>query len=254
MLEVRGLRKRFGGVEALAGVDLVFPDQGIYGIIGPNGSGKSTLFNVISGFYRPDAGAVLLDGRRLSDLGPHRVARTGVVRTFQLSRAFAGLTVRENLLVAAPDRIGDRPVAALFARRAWQRQEQALRAEADAILDRVGLSHQADTPAALLSYGQSKLLELARALMTRPRVLLLDEPTAGVNPTLVDKLAALVRSIAADGRLVVLIEHNMPFVMGLCDQLSVLDRGTVLSSGTPAAVRADERVLQAYLGEGPGDA
>jgi branched-chain amino acid transport system ATP-binding protein len=254
MLEVRGVVKRFGGVEALGGVDLDLPERGVHGIIGPNGSGKSTLFNVISGFYPPDAGEVRLDGRLLTGLAPHRVAQAGVVRTFQLSRAFSGLTVRENLLAAAPGRMGERPLAALFARPAWRRQERALAEEADAVLERLGIAHQADVPAGRLSYGQSRLLELGRALMARPRVLLLDEPTAGVHPNLVARLADLVRGIAAEGRLVVVIEHNMPFVMGLCERVTVMDGGRVLTSGTPAEVRADERVLDAYLGEEPAHA
>lgn len=254
MLEIKSVRKRFGGLVALGGVDLALPDTGVYGIIGPNGSGKSTLFNVVSGFYAPDAGEVRLNGRVLSGLAPHRVARAGVVRTFQLSRAFGGLSVRENVLMGAQNRIGERPLAALFARRAWRRQENELMREADAVLARLGIDHQSELMAARLSYGQGKLLELARALMAHPRVLLLDEPTAGVNPTLVRRLAALVRAIAEEGRLVVVIEHNMPFVMGLCDRVSVLDRGTVLATGTPDEVRSDERVLDAYLGEEPARA
>jgi ABC-type branched-subunit amino acid transport system ATPase component len=254
MLEVHGVRKRFGGVEALAGVDLTLPDSGVCGIIGPNGSGKSTLFNVVSGFYPPDAGEVRLDGRRLSGLPPYRVARSGVVRTFQLTRAFGGLSVRENVLMGAQGRIGERPLVALFGRRAWQRQEAALRQEVDGILARLGIDHQADLPAARLSYGQAKLLELGRALMAHPRVLLLDEPTAGVNPALVQRLAVLVRSIADEGRLVVVIEHNMPFVMALCDRVTVLDRGSVLATGAPVDVRSDERVLDAYLGQEPAHA
>lgn len=239
-ISVRGLAKHFGGVTALDGVDVEFIDGAVNGLIGPNGSGKTTLFNIVTGLIPADAGEVLLDGRSITGWPPYRIARQGIGRTFQVVRAFDRLTVVENLLVAERRR----GIAELF--RSAVRDEEIERAMR--WLSRVGLDHLADADAADLSYGQQKLLELAAVLMADPSVLMLDEPAGGVNPVMIEHISALVRTANAEGRTVIVVEHNMELVMSLCDHVVVMDRGRIVAVGDPATVQADARVLEAYLG------
>ena len=223
----------------------------ILGVVGPNGSGKTTLFNVISGLYRPNGGRVLLDGRAISGLRPYRISRLGVARTFQHLRLFRNLTVRENLLVTL-----DRTRTAwswryvLWPFRVW-RYELSLRLQASELLARFGLAQFGGARPGALPYGIQRRLELARAMAAGPRLLLLDEPAAGLNGEEQRQLAGIVRSIRDSGVTVVLIEHNMGLVMSLCERVVVLDSGTVIAEGAPAAVARDPLVLEAYLGNAP---
>jgi neutral amino acid transport system ATP-binding protein len=236
-LRAEGVTKSFGGVQALADCSLTAPAGRITGLIGPNGSGKTTLFNVMTGYERSDAGQVLLDDRQITSAPPRRVYALGIGRTFQLTRIFPRLTVLENMLV--PGRQG--------------RTGREQRAHAMELLAFTGIAGHAGALAGTLSYGQRKLLELSYVLVSDPAVVLLDEPAGGVNPSLIEHIADRIRELNQAGRTFLIVEHNMDFVMGLCHQLTVLDSGTVVASGPPEEVRKDPRVLDAYLGTGPGD-
>jgi len=224
-------------VQALRGVDLELSRGEVVGLIGPNGAGKSTLVNVLSGFDRPDEGRVELAGQDITRWSPHRRGRHGLARTFQHSRAFRGLSVRENVEVSA---LG-----------VGARGSEATR-RADALLERLGLARYAEAPAIALAHGDERRLGVARALATEPRFVLLDEPAAGLPEAEVPDFAALVRSIASDHEAgVLLIDHNMALIMDTCDRIQVLDQGTVLAEGAPAEIRANLDVAAAYLGEAP---
>lgn len=239
-LETRELTKSFGGVVAVDGASVPILEGKVNGLIGPNGSGKTTFFNLVTGMIRADSGQVLVDGRDVTRWSPHRIAHTGLGRTFQLCRIFPRLTVLENMLVAVRrtrlrELLGGVTSKADVERaRGW--------------LGRVGIDHLEAAEARDLSYGQQKLLELAAVLMAEPQLILLDEPAGGVNPALIDRIATLVRDLNADGRTFFVVEHNMDLVMSLCDHVVVFDRGRPIAAGTPAQVQADERVLEAYLG------
>jgi len=248
LIDVEGVSKAYGGVQALELCDLSVPEGSISGLIGPNGSGKTTLFNVITGYERASAGEVRFAGNAITNASPDRVFKLGIGRTFQLTRIFARLTVLENMLVATQRNEG------------WLRSVLRLagsaseRVRALELLEFVGIARLASEPAGNLSYGQRKLLELASLLVADPAVLLLDEPAGGVNPTLINQLSARIRELNAAGKTFLVVEHNMEFVMALCDQVTVLSQGRALISGTPDVVRADPGVLDAYLGdEGTGD-
>jgi neutral amino acid transport system ATP-binding protein len=240
MLEVEGLSKRFGGVTAVDGCSLSIELGGITGLIGPNGSGKTTVFNLITGFITPDSGDVRFNGRSIAGLGPNRIYGLGIGRTFQLARIFPRLTALENMLVPVR-RSGLR---ALFSRGEWHDEK----ARAMDTLTAMEIGHVAGLLGGSLSYGQRKLLELAAVMMARPQLVLLDEPAGGVNPALVERIGEHIVELNRQGVTFLLVEHNMPFVMGLCHEVIVLHRGAVLARGGPEAVRADTAVLDAYLG------
>jgi branched-chain amino acid transport system ATP-binding protein len=237
LLEVEGVEKRFGGVQALAGVSLTVEAGEVVGLIGPNGAGKTTLFHVVSGFVRADAGRLVLDGTAIDRLRPHARCRRGLARTFQIVKPFPGLTVLENV------RVGGLARTARFAEAT---------ARAHAVLETVGLAARADVPARVLTLAERKRLELARALATGPRLLLLDEVMAGLNPAETDQVVQLCRRINATGVAILLIEHVMRAVMTLSHRVVVLSQGRVITTGPPAAVAADRRVIEAYLGEDDG--
>jgi len=249
-LSVRNITKSFGGFRALDDVSLEMATSGLLGIIGPNGAGKSTLFSVISGFMAADAGSVSLQGKAMDRLGAASRARAGMVRTFQVPREFHHLTVRENLMAAAPGQTGE-SLFGLFLRPGRVRAEEAaISAEADSTMEFLRLAVVADTPAGRLSGGQKKLLELGRALMAKPRLILLDEPFAGVNPVLVAQIAERVTALNARGIGFLVIEHDLDALSRLVPRLVVMDRGRVLAVGTPDDVLADPGVREAYLGGG----
>ena len=234
VLEVRDVSRRFGGLLAVASLDLAIPAGELHGIIGPNGAGKTTLFNLIAGTFPPSTGRVLLAGRDITTLAPERRCALGLARTFQIPRPFAGLAVLDNVAIGC---LGH------------SRSVAAARAEAAAVLARLGLSGQAATLAGALPVGLRKRLELARALATRPRLLLLDEVLGGLHGSEVDRMIETIRGIAAEGITVVMIEHVLPAVMALAERVTVLDQGRVIATGTPAEVTRDPAVIAAYLGD-----
>ena len=242
ILALTGLSKSFGGIAALRDVSIRVPSGAIVGVIGPNGAGKTTLFNLVTGAIRPSAGDIVFDGRSIRGLPPHRIARLGVTRTFQNIRLFAGMTVWEHLLVAqhAAGLRGLLPTG-------WADRESRRRAE-DA-MSFFGLEHMRHRLAASLPYGIQCKVEMARALVAGPKLLLLDEPVAGMNADEAEALRVLLLALRDRGLTILLIEHDMPFVMNLCDRLHVLDFGTLIAAGEPGTVRRDPRVLDAYLGE-----
>lgn len=248
LLSARDMRKAYSGVTALDGASLEVAEGSITGLIGPNGSGKSTLFDCITGFQARDAGRVEFAGRDIGRLAPQRIARLGLRRTFQQLRVFPELTVRENLLTAAQSAPGFSYVAEILRTPAVRAHEAAARERAAAIIAEIKLERVADDYAAGLSYGQKKLMELGMALMTEPRLLMLDEPMAGVNPTLVDGLKHELLRVRERGIALLIVEHNLKLVFEICDWIYVLDQGRLLAAGKPDAIARDERVLQAYLG------
>jgi branched-chain amino acid transport system permease protein len=241
LLEVRGAQKRFGGVKALDGVALTVERGSITALIGPNGSGKTTLFNLIDGTMSPDSGEVWFDGRRIDKLAPYRRAHAGIGRTFQITRLFRQMTVLENVVAPLRSfswrRLGADAVSGPEAERAYE------------LLEFVGMHRFAGNRAAALSYGQGKLVELAQILMLDPKLIMLDEPAGGINPTLIAHMEEMIHELNRQGTTFLIVEHNMPLVLGLCDPVCVLARGQTICRGTPVEVQADPAVLDAYLGE-----
>jgi branched-chain amino acid transport system ATP-binding protein len=251
LLRVEGLSKGFGGLLAVNHCSFSVRAGSITALIGPNGAGKSTVFGLISGFLRPDRGRVHLAGEDITGLPPHRVFRRGLCRTFQIPREHGSMTVLENLMLVPPDQLGERFWNPVLRPGAVREQERTIRAKALEVLDFLTLAHLRDEYAATLSGGQKKLLELARTLMADPRIILLDEPAAGVNPSLMARIRDKIVQLNAErGITFLLIEHDIPLVMGLCDPVIVLNQGTKLAEGPPSIVRGDPRVLEAYLGVG----
>jgi len=248
LLEVDGVVKRFGGLVAVDGATFDVPEGSITGLIGPNGAGKSTLFDCITGVYRPDEGAVRLDGEEIQGLAPDEVAARGVGRTFQTPKTFRGMSVRENLAFGARDQTGERTLGALFRPGRVDEEEAAIQETVDETLAFLELDHLAGEYASGLSGGQRKLLELGRVLMMDPEIILLDEPIAGVNPALTEELLDRLHALNERGRTILFIEHDMDIVMNHCDRVVVLQDGRTLAVGSPHLVREDERVVEAYLG------
>ena len=249
-LQVADLSMRFGGLLAVDGIAFDVRDREIFAIIGPNGAGKTTVFNCISGFYKPSTGRISLRGQELAGLGSHTVARHGVVRTFQNVRLFKHMTVLENLLVAQHRHLKTSLPAGLLRTRAYRESEQKALDNALHWLDYMGLREFANREAGNLAYGHQRRLEIARCMLTRPRVLMLDEPAAGLNPQEKKELQALIEQLRQQyGLAVLLIEHDMSLVMGVSERILVMEHGRPIALGTPDAIRRDERVIKAYLGE-----
>ncbi len=249
LLVVEGVERRFGGLRAVDGASFCVRPGTVTALIGPNGAGKTTLFNVISGFVAPDAGTIRFDGEEIAGRAPHEIARRGLVRTFQLTRVFGKMKVLDNVVIAARDQPGEKLVQAVFRPGRSRRREREVRERAIAMLDQVGLAEKAGDYAATLSGGQRKLLELARALMAEPRMVMLDEPMAGVNPTLGRRLLTYLDELRdREGLTVLFVEHDMDVVMGVSDEVVVMSEGRVIAHGAPELVRADPRVVDAYLG------
>ncbi len=248
LLEVGALEMAFGGVRAVDGASFAVAAGQVHGLIGPNGAGKTTVINLVSGLLAPTAGAIALEGRPLHGLPPHRIAARGVARTFQSIRLFPDLSARDNVLVGQHLRRRPSLAARLLMLPASRAEERQASARADALLERVGLAGRIHQKARHLSYGEQRRVEIARALASEPHLLLLDEPTAGMNPVEVQEVAALIRQVAADGRSVLLVEHNVRLVMDVCDTITVLNFGRVIADGKPAAVAVDPAVITAYLG------
>lgn len=248
LLEVEGLSRSFGQLRAVDGASFAVDEGEIVGMIGPNGAGKTTVFNCVSGLLRSDAGTVTFDGRDVTDAAPHELARRGLVRTFQQTRELTTMSVEENVLLPTPDHPGERAVHAVARTDASREREREARERARTLLETFDLGAMAEEFAGNLSGGQRKLLEMARALVLDPTLLLLDEPFAGVNPTLTANIADSIRSMNDDGLALLIIEHELDTLTDLVDRLIVLTDGSVLATGPPDEIMADERVVEAYLG------
>lgn len=250
MLEIRGLTKHFGGIRAVDGVDLLLGEGDLVGLIGPNGSGKTTVFNLVTGIYRPDAGSIALEGESLVGIPPYRINRLGIARTFQNIRLFRKLTVMDNVRIAHHSHLEYGPMAALCRTRRYYTGENEIHDKVENFLSIFSLQNRKNDLAGSLSYGDQRKLEIARALASEPRVLLLDEPAAGMNPYEVRKLMEFILLIRERFRLsILLIEHQMRLVMGICERLAVMDFGQVIARGVPDEIRENRKVIKAYLGE-----
>ena len=250
ILEVSGLSMRFGGLLAVNGVGLAVNEKQVVSMIGPNGAGKTTVFNCLTGFYKPTAGTILLNGEPIQGLAGHEIARKGVVRTFQNVRLFKEMTALENLLVAQHRHLNTNFLSGLFRTPAFRRSEQEAMDYAEHWLDAVNLKEFANRTAGTLAYGQQRRLEIARCMMTRPRILMLDEPAAGLNPKETEDLKALIGVLRNEhNATVLLIEHDMKLVMSISDHIVVINQGTPLADGTPEQIRDNPEVIKAYLGE-----
>ena len=250
LLEISGLTKRFGGLVAINDVSFAVAAGAVHAVIGPNGAGKTSIFNCITSFVKPTGGTIAMDGERIDGLAPHRIATHGIARTYQNVRLFPDLTALDNVLVGRHRKVKAAVWEVVARTPRFRREEAELLAAADELLSFVGVPHQRDRIARNLPYGDQRRLEIARALATDPRLLLLDEPAAGMNPAEAQGLVALIERIRTErGVTVLMIEHHMRVVMTISDRITVLDRGAVLAEGTPAEIHADERVVAAYLGK-----
>ena len=249
MLKIEQLTKDFGGLRAVDGCSFEVPQGMIFGLIGPNGSGKTTLFNLVTGFLEPTGGEVYFKGRSIAGLRPHQIARRGIVRTFQLVRTFNRMTVMENLLVGSQDQAGENVLWGILRTGRTRRQERAAIERARALLGVVGLQGMADEYCGSLSYAEQKMVEITRALMTDPELIMLDEPASGINPTLVNQILDYIRRLRDEqGKTFLVVEHDMRVIMNLCDRIAVLNYGRKIAEGTPGEISGDPVVIDAYLG------
>jgi branched-chain amino acid transport system ATP-binding protein len=248
MLTLSGVTKHFGGLHVLEEVSLTVPERGIFGLIGPNGAGKTTVFNLISGLLAPSSGTIDLAGQRVDGMAPFRITRLGIARTFQNIRVFREMTLLENVLVAMGEHSRDNIFSVLLPLSRFRAAEQREEKSARELLSRVGLAEKARLLAGTLSYGEQRRLELARALATEPKLLLLDEPAAGMNSVEKQHLMDEIVRLDESGLSILIIEHDMRFIMGLCEQIAVLNFGRLIARGTPDEIRANPEVIEAYLG------
>lgn len=253
-LQINGVTKRFGGLVACNNVSFSLEENQITALIGPNGAGKTTLFNCISGYYPPDEGEVLLNGESLNGLLPNQILRKGLARTFQLVRNFEGMTILENVMTAGYSRSGQRFLGAMLSLPSVRRSERQLRQEALEILEFCGIRHIAGKYPNEISYGHRRLVEVAKVLMTGAKLLLLDEPAAGLNDQETMTLMSMLHKIRESGRTILIVEHNMKFVMGLADKIVVLEFGKKIAEGTPGEIKQNPQVIKAYLGREYADA
>lgn len=250
MLEVRGITQRFGGITALEEISFSVAEGEITGVIGPNGAGKTTLFNIITGIYTQTAGSIFLGGKDISRVPAERLAALGLVRTFQNIELFGNMTVLENVMLGLHTR-SSCGILACISKMPWHlKEERLIREQAVAWLEFCGISDLADQKASNLPFGKGRLLEIARAMAVNPRIMLMDEPAAGLNNRETNELAGLVRKIRSEGVTVVLVEHDMELVMDICDRIVVLNLGSKLAEGTPREIQGNQAVISAYLGEG----